>query len=154
MPVTPSLIAPGSSFSWRAWSRTADRNSAAVLGGAASPPGVSSTCGESGQSIARAIRFAEATPSASAWCTLPITATRSGARPSAKYSTQSGRRRLKGRAGDLADQIVKAPPTAGRGHLYPPHVVIHVDGDVLAPHRPVQVEGNIHQLIAQGVQDG
>lgn len=96
-----------------------------------------------------AIRFAEATPSARAWCTLPITATRLPAIPSAKYISHSGWPRSSGVLADLADHLVEFPSAARAWHLNSPQVVVEIHLAVLQPHRVMQFERHVDQSIAQ-----
>ena len=60
---------------------------------------------ESGHSIPRAMRFADATPSASAWWILPITATRWSGQAFGEVHLPQWTAAVQGRAGDLADYL-------------------------------------------------
>ena len=56
------------------------------------------------------------------------------------------------RAGDLADRLVELATTARRGHSPRPHVVGQVDVAVFPPHRVMQLERDVNELIAKRLQ--
>ena len=56
------------------------------------------------------------------------------------------------RAGDLADGVVELAPAAGAVHPVGPDVVLEVDLAVLPPHRVVELERDVDQLVAERVE--
>jgi hypothetical protein len=53
---------------------------------------------------------------------------------------------------DLADDLVEFSAAARCGHLHPAQVVVQIDLAVLLPHRVMQLPGNVHQLVAQWLE--
>ena len=52
-------------------------------------------------------------------------------------------------ARDVADQLIQFATSTRSGHLYVANVVVQIDIVVLHPHRVMQLEGNVHKLVAK-----
>ena len=59
---------------------------------------------------------------------------------------------VQGRARDPADRFVELAASARSVHLAVPDVVVEVDLGVLPPHRMVELERNVDQLIAERIE--
>ena len=107
------LTVAGIRLIWRRWSRNAALMSSDREG--AGSVSYESRSGTSCRSMARAIRFPDATPSASAWCTLLMTPTLPSASPSTKYITHSGLLRSSGvlAISPMASSNSRRPPGLG-----------------------------------------
>jgi len=55
-------------------------------------------------------------------------------------------------ARDVADDLIQLPPTAGTGHADAAQVVVELDLAILQPHRMVQLEWHLYELVPQGIQ--
>ncbi len=52
-------------------------------------------------------------------------------------------------AHDVADQLIQFATPTGSGHLYVAKVVVQIDIVVLHPHRVMQLQRNVHKLVAK-----
>lgn len=78
---------------------------------------------------------------------------RNGRRPCPRRNgTPTTTAAVQRRAGDLADDLIEFAPATGSGHLDPAQVVVQIDRTILQPHRMMQLQRGVDELVPQRIE--